>query len=167
MGSTFGLLLCLSPAHWVQSTMLKDKKQLLAGLWTLCCDDLCWSDTPRAPYYLQYSRAFFLISALAILIIIIWLSISLTKGPGDKTYIDLGISIFCFISGTCLLLCLTLFLMHVKLYSGSILEPHFPLAYRLSWWGSTFYMIVGILEAHNLEELCKSHFHGSCLDSIT
>ena len=50
--------------------------------------------------YLQFSRAFFLISAFTILIIIIWLSISLTKGPGDKTYIDLGICIFCFISGT-------------------------------------------------------------------
>lgn len=50
--------------------------------------------------YLKFSRAFFLISAFTILIIIIWLSISLTKGPGDKTYIDLGISIFCFISGT-------------------------------------------------------------------
>lgn len=81
----------------------------------LLCPSLCVQPSLRAGHlcssqaspfpllladYLQYSRAFFLISALAILIIIIWLSISLTKGPGDKTYIDLGISIFCFISGT-------------------------------------------------------------------
>ncbi|CAK7301422.1 Transmembrane protein 202 [Vulpes lagopus] len=99
--------------------------------------------------YLQFSRAFSLISALIILIIIIWLSISLTKGPGHKTYIDLGMSIFSFISGTCLFLCLILFLMQVKLYSKNVLEPHFLLVYRLNWWGSIFYMIAGFLSGLN------------------
>lgn len=65
---------------------------------------LCSSQTSPFPLfladYLQFSRAFFLISALITLTIIMWLSISLIKGPGDKTYIDLGISIFSFISGT-------------------------------------------------------------------
>lgn len=49
---------------------------------------------PQADY-LQYSRAFFLIYALSILINIMWLNISLTKWSGDKTNTDLGISIFC------------------------------------------------------------------------
>ncbi|XP_077602204.1 transmembrane protein 202-like isoform X1 [Crocuta crocuta] len=149
LGFIFVLLMCLSPLHWVQFMVMKDKKKLFAGLWTVCHHDLCWSHVPKAPYYLQYSRAFFLISVFIILIIIIWLSISPTKGPGDKTYIDLGISIFSFISGTCLLLCLILFLMQVKLYSRNVLESHFLLAYRLSWWGSVFYMIAGFLSGLN------------------
>ncbi|KAJ8790312.1 hypothetical protein J1605_021389 [Eschrichtius robustus] len=136
------LLLSLSPLHWVRFTVLKDQQRLLAGLWTVCHHDLCWNHTPKAPYYLQYSRAFFLISAFSILIIITWLNISLTKGPGDKTYIDLGISIFCFISGTCLCFCLILFLMQVKLYSRKVSEPRFLLVYCINWWGSIFYMIV-------------------------
>ncbi|XP_053744836.1 uncharacterized protein LOC128772455 isoform X2 [Panthera pardus] len=78
--------------------VMKDKKKLFAGLWTVCHHDLCWSHVPKAPYYLQYSRAFFLISAFIILIIIIRLSTFLTKGPGDKTHIDLGMSILSFIS---------------------------------------------------------------------
>ncbi|KAF3830673.1 hypothetical protein GH733_004492 [Mirounga leonina] len=148
-GFIFVLMLCLSPLHWVKFMVLKEKKMLFSGLWTVCHHDLCWSHVPRAPYYLQFSRAFFLISALIILIIIIWLSISLIKGPGDKTYIDLGISIFSFISGTCLLLCLILFLMQVKLYSRNVLEPHFLLVYRLNWWSSIFYMIAGFLSGLN------------------
>ncbi|XP_045305122.1 transmembrane protein 202-like isoform X2 [Leopardus geoffroyi] len=99
MGFIFVLLMCLSPLHWVRFMVMKDKKKLFAGLWTVCHHDLCWSHVPKAPYYLQYSRAFFLISAFIILIIIIWLSTFLTKGTGDKTHIDLGMSIFSFISG--------------------------------------------------------------------
>ncbi|XP_019297094.2 transmembrane protein 202-like isoform X1 [Panthera pardus] len=129
--------------------VMKDKKKLFAGLWTVCHHDLCWSHVPKAPYYLQYSRAFFLISAFIILIIIIRLSTFLTKGPGDKTHIDLGMSILSFISSTCLLLCLILFLMQVKLYSRNVLEPHFLLAYSLNWWGSIFYMTVGFLSGLN------------------
>ncbi|KAB0343569.1 hypothetical protein FD754_020495 [Muntiacus muntjak] len=149
------LLLCLSPLHWVQFGVLKHRQKLLAGLWTLCHYDLCWGNTPKAPYYLQFSRAFFLISAFTILVIIIWLSISLTKGPGDKTYIDLGISIFCFISafililGTCLLFCLIFFLMQVKLYSKNALEARFLIVSRISWLGSVFYMMIGFLSVLN------------------
>ncbi|XP_014926891.2 transmembrane protein 202-like isoform X5 [Acinonyx jubatus] len=99
MGFIFVLLMCLSPLHWVRFMVMKDKKKLFAGLWTVCHHDLCWSHVPKAPYYLQCSRAFFLISAFIILIIIIWLSTFLTKGTGDKTHIDLGMSIFSFISG--------------------------------------------------------------------
>ncbi|XP_026923516.2 transmembrane protein 202-like isoform X2 [Acinonyx jubatus] len=149
MGFIFVLLMCLSPLHWVRFMVMKDKKKLFAGLWTVCHHDLCWSHVPKAPYYLQCSRAFFLISAFIILIIIIWLSTFLTKGTGDKTHIDLGMSIFSFISGTCLLLCLILYLMQVKLYSRNVLEPHFLLAYRLNWWGSIFYMTVGFLSGLN------------------
>ncbi|XP_023110852.2 transmembrane protein 202 isoform X2 [Felis catus] len=149
MGFIFVLLMCLFPLHWVRFMVMKDKKKLFAGLWTVCHHDLCWSHVPKAPHYLQYSRAFFLISAFIILIIIIWLSTFLTKGPGDKTHIDLGMSIFSFISGTCLLLCLILYLMQVKLYSRNVLEPHFLLAYHLNWWGSIFYMTVGFLSGLN------------------
>ncbi|XP_072665618.1 transmembrane protein 202-like isoform X1 [Canis lupus baileyi] len=149
LGFIFVLLICLSPLRWVKFIVIKDKKRFFAGLWTVCHHDLCWSHVPRAPYYLQFSRAFSLISALIILIIIIWLSISLTKGPGHKNYIDLGMSIFSFISGTCLFLCLILFLMQVKLYSKNILEPHFLLVYHLNWWGSVFYMIAGFLSGLN------------------
>ncbi|XP_044085776.1 transmembrane protein 202-like [Neovison vison] len=149
LGFIFVLLLSLSSLHWVKFMVLKDKKTLFAGLWTVCHHDLCWSHVPKAPYYLQFSRAFFLISALITLTIIMWLSISLIKGPGDKTYIDLGISIFSFISGTCLLLCLILFLMQVKLYSRNVLKPHFLLVYRLNWWSSIFYMIAGFLSGLN------------------
>ncbi|XP_014636380.1 PREDICTED: uncharacterized protein LOC106800496 [Ceratotherium simum simum] len=53
MGFIFVLLLCLTPFHWVQFTVLKDKKRLLAGLWTLCHNDLCWSHTPEAPWFLS------------------------------------------------------------------------------------------------------------------
>ncbi|XP_025151986.2 transmembrane protein 202 isoform X1 [Bubalus bubalis] len=143
------LLLCLSPLHWVQFVVLKDRQKLLTGLWTLCHHDLCWGNTLKAPYYLQFSRAFFLISAFTILIIIIWFSISLTKGPGDKTYIDLGISIFCFISGTCLLFCLIFFLVQVKLYSKNVLEPHFLIVYHINWLGSILYMMIGFLSVLN------------------
>uniref|UniRef100_A0AC11CXG2 Uncharacterized protein n=1 Tax=Ovis aries TaxID=9940 RepID=A0AC11CXG2_SHEEP len=148
-GFTCVLLLCLSPLHWVQFVVLKDRQKLLAGLWTLCHHDLCWGNTSKAPYYLQFSRAFFLASAFTILIIIIWLSISLTKGTGDKTCIDLGISIFCFISGACLLSCLIFFLVQVKLYSKNVLEPHFLIVYHVNWWGSIFYMVLGFLSVLN------------------
>uniref|UniRef100_A0A9L0T7V8 Transmembrane protein 202 n=1 Tax=Equus caballus TaxID=9796 RepID=A0A9L0T7V8_HORSE len=100
MGFTFVLLLCLTPFHWVQFTVLKDKKKLLAGLWTLCHNDLCWSHRPEAPC-------------------------------------------------TCLLLCLILFLMQVKLYSANVLEPRFLLVYRLNWWGCIIYLLVGLLSGLN------------------
>ncbi|XP_076979985.1 transmembrane protein 202-like isoform X2 [Tamandua tetradactyla] len=148
-GFIFIVQLCLSPLSWVQFLVLTDRMKLSAGLWTLCHHEFCWSHTPKPPYYLQFSRAFFLISALTILIITIWLTISLAKGTGDKTYIDLGISIFCFISGTSLLLCLILFLMQVKLYSKNVLEPRFLLAYRLNWWNAIFYMIAGFISGLN------------------
>ncbi|XP_077602220.1 transmembrane protein 202-like isoform X3 [Crocuta crocuta] len=100
LGFIFVLLMCLSPLHWVQFMVMKDKKKLFAGLWTVCHHDLCWSHVPKAPC-------------------------------------------------TCLLLCLILFLMQVKLYSRNVLESHFLLAYRLSWWGSVFYMIAGFLSGLN------------------
>ncbi|TKC47066.1 hypothetical protein EI555_016049, partial [Monodon monoceros] len=140
------LLLCLSPLHWVRFTVLKDRQGLLAGLWTVCHHDLCWNHTLKAPCELPpILRVLLPHVAFSILIIITWLSISLTKGPGDKTYIDLGISIFCFISGTCLCFCLILFLMQVKLYSRKVSEPRFLLVYGINWWGSIFYVIVGFL----------------------
>ncbi|XP_058144438.1 transmembrane protein 202 [Dasypus novemcinctus] len=148
-GFIFVLMLCLSPLNWVEFLVLTDKRKLSAGLWTLCDQEFCWSHTPKPPYYLQLSRAFFLMSALTVFIIAIWLTISLVKWPGDKSYIDLGISIFCFISGTCLLLCLLLFLMQVKSYSRNVMEPRFLLAYRLNWWGSIFYMIAGFISGLN------------------
>ncbi|XP_055392239.1 transmembrane protein 202-like isoform X2 [Bubalus kerabau] len=43
------LLLCLSPLHWVQFVVLKDRQKLLTGLWTLCHHDLCWGNTLKAP----------------------------------------------------------------------------------------------------------------------
>nr|XP_040131399.1 transmembrane protein 202-like [Ictidomys tridecemlineatus] len=145
----FVLLLCLSTLHWVQFIVLADREKLFAGLWTACHHNLCWSHMPKAPYYLQFSRAFFLISVFITLIIIICLIISSTKRPEQKTYIDLGVSIFCFISGTCLLLCLILFLMQVELYSRNVLEPHFLFVYRFNWWGIVFYIVAGFFSGLN------------------
>ncbi|DAA25833.1 TPA: transmembrane protein 202-like [Bos taurus] len=48
-GFNFVLLLCLSPLHWVQFVVLKDRQKLLAGLWTLCHHDLCWGNALKAP----------------------------------------------------------------------------------------------------------------------
>ena len=49
LGFIFVLLLSLSPLHWVKFMVLKDKKMLSAGLWTVCHHDLCWSHVPKAP----------------------------------------------------------------------------------------------------------------------
>ncbi|XP_054544600.1 transmembrane protein 202-like isoform X2 [Talpa occidentalis] len=144
LGVNFVLLLCLSPLHWVQFVVLKEEK-VLTGLWTVCDNDLCWNHTPKASYYFYLARILFLISALVIFIILLRLITSFTKETGDKIYIDLGISISSFISGICLLLCLVLFLIQVKLYSRNILEFQFLLVYYLNWCGSVFYMTVGFL----------------------
>lgn len=49
LGFIFVLLLSLSSLHWVKFMVLKDKKTLFAGLWTVCHHDLCWSHVPKAP----------------------------------------------------------------------------------------------------------------------
>ena len=49
MGFIFVLLMCLFPLHWVRFMVMKDKKKLFAGLWTVCHHDLCWSHVPKAP----------------------------------------------------------------------------------------------------------------------
>ncbi|XP_007084631.1 uncharacterized protein LOC102959679 isoform X3 [Panthera tigris] len=53
MGFIFVLLMCLSPLHWVRFMVMKDKKKLFAGLWTVCHHDLCWSHVPKAPWFLS------------------------------------------------------------------------------------------------------------------
>ncbi|XP_043409898.1 transmembrane protein 202-like isoform X3 [Prionailurus bengalensis] len=53
MGFIFVLLMCLSPLYWVRFMVMKDKKKLFAGLWTVCHHDLCWSHVPKAPWFLS------------------------------------------------------------------------------------------------------------------
>nr|XP_025874107.1 transmembrane protein 202 isoform X4 [Vulpes vulpes] len=149
-GFGFLMLACTSSLNWVQFLVIKNGLELYAGLWITCNHELCWSHTPKSPYYLQFSRAFFLISVFATFVALVWLiSSCLSRRGSITTNLDLKVSILSFISGTCLFLCLILFLMQVKLYSKNILEPHFLLVYRLNWWGSIFYMIAGFLSGLN------------------
>jgi hypothetical protein len=46
------------------------------------------------------------------------------------------------IPGACLLLCLILFLMQVKLYSKD-LEPQLLFVFHIHWWLSVCYLIAG------------------------
>ncbi|XP_054388837.2 transmembrane protein 202 isoform X2 [Pongo abelii] len=93
-------LIAMSPLNWVQFLVIKNGLELYAGLWTLCNHELCWSHTPKPPYYLQYSRAFFLISVFTILIGLGWLFSSWLPSRGSMTTnLDLKVSMLSFISG--------------------------------------------------------------------
>ncbi|XP_047593127.1 transmembrane protein 202-like isoform X2 [Lutra lutra] len=98
----FGLLMliCSTPLSWVQFLVIKNGLELYAGLWISCSHELCWSDTPKPPYYLQISRAFFLISLFSIVVALAWLiSSCLPRRGGLTTNLDLKVSMLSFIAG--------------------------------------------------------------------
>ncbi|XP_049761646.1 transmembrane protein 202 [Elephas maximus indicus] len=148
----FGLLIliCMSPLNWVQFLVIKNGLELYAGLWTSCNHELCWSHTTKPPYYLQYSRAFFLISVFTILIGLGWLFRACLPRRGSMTTnLDLKVSMLSFTSATCVLLCLILFLAQVHWHSRDVLESNLLWTYHLNWWGDFLYMFAGIISFLN------------------
>uniref|UniRef100_G1RUM7 Transmembrane protein 202 n=2 Tax=Nomascus leucogenys TaxID=61853 RepID=G1RUM7_NOMLE len=144
------MLVAMSPLNWVQFLVIKNGLELYAGLWTLCNHELCWSHTPKPPYYLQYSRAFFLISVFTILIGLGWLFRSWLPSQGSMTTnLDLKVSMLSFISATCLLLCLNLFVAQVHWHARDAMESDFLWTYYLNWCSDIFYMFAGIISLLN------------------
>uniref|UniRef100_G1LH27 Transmembrane protein 202 n=3 Tax=Ailuropoda melanoleuca TaxID=9646 RepID=G1LH27_AILME len=148
----FGLLMliCTTPLNWVQFLVIKNGLELYAGLWISCSHELCWSRTPHPPYYLQFSRAFFLISVFSILVALAWLIGSCLPRRGSiTTNLDLKVSILSFISAISLLLCLVLFLAQVHWHAKNTLEPDLLWAYHINWWSDFLYMFSGIISFLN------------------
>ncbi|XP_006866578.1 PREDICTED: transmembrane protein 202 [Chrysochloris asiatica] len=148
----FGLLvlICMSPLNWVQFLVTKNGLELYAGLWITCNHELCWSHTPKPPYYLQYSRIFFFISVLTIFIGLSWLFRACLPRRGSMTInLDLKVSILCFTSATCLFLCLILFLEQVHWHSGDVMESNLLWSYYLNWWGDILYVFAGVISFLN------------------
>ncbi|XP_046508713.1 transmembrane protein 202-like [Equus quagga] len=149
-GFSLLMLICVSPLNWVQFLVIKNGLELYAGLWITCNHELCWSHTPKPPYYLQYSRALFLISVLIILIDLGWLFSSCLPRRGSMTTnLDLKVSMLSFISATCLLFCLILFLAQVHWYTRDAMESNLLWAYHLNWWSDFLYMFAGIISFLN------------------
>nr|XP_015102999.1 transmembrane protein 202 isoform X1 [Vicugna pacos] len=149
-GFSLLMLICVSPLNWVQFLVIKNGLELYAGLWISCHDELCWSRTPKPPYYLQYSRAFFLISVLTILIGLGWLfSACLPRTGSTTTNLDLKVSVLSFISASCLLLCLILFLAQVHWHTREAMESAFLWTYHLNWGSDFLYTFAGILSFLN------------------
>nr|KAF6487937.1 transmembrane protein 202 [Rousettus aegyptiacus] len=99
-GFSLLLLTCVSVLNWVQFLVIKNGLELYAGLWISCHHELCWTNTPKPPYYLQYSRAFFLVSVLTILIgLSLLFSFCLHRKGNVTTNLDLKVSMLSFISG--------------------------------------------------------------------
>ncbi|XP_031199845.1 transmembrane protein 202 isoform X2 [Mastomys coucha] len=94
------LLICTSPLNWVQFLVTNNGLELKAGLWILCNHALCWSHTPKPPYYLQYSRALFIISSLFMLIALgLLLSSCRPAERMASSGLDLKVSMLSFCSG--------------------------------------------------------------------
>ncbi|KAM7155268.1 transmembrane protein 202 isoform 1-T1 [Molossus nigricans] len=99
-GFSLLMLICVSPLNWVRFLVIKNGLELYAGLWISCNHELCWSHTPKPPYYLQYSRAFYIISVLTILVGLGWLLSSCLPRRGSMTTnLDLKVSMLSFTSG--------------------------------------------------------------------
>ncbi|ERE76430.1 transmembrane protein [Cricetulus griseus] len=144
------LLICTSPLSWVQFLVTNNGLELNAGLWTLCNHELCWSHTPKPPYYLQYSRALFIISILCMLTGLGLLFSSCRPAKGILTSeLDLKLSILSFCSAVCLLLCLNLFLAQVEWYTQSAMESEFLWTYYLNWCSDVLYICAGIISFLN------------------
>ncbi|XP_030730922.2 transmembrane protein 202 [Globicephala melas] len=143
-------LICMSPLNWVQFLVINDGLELYAGLWISCNHELCWSHTPKPPYYLQYSRAFFLISVLTILVALGWLFRACLPRRGRMTpNLDLKVSMLSFISASCLLLCLILFLAQVHWHSRDAMESDLLWTYHINWGSDFLYMFAGIISFLN------------------
>uniref|UniRef100_A0A8C2MJ67 Transmembrane protein 202 n=1 Tax=Cricetulus griseus TaxID=10029 RepID=A0A8C2MJ67_CRIGR len=149
-GFSLLLLICTSPLSWVQFLVTNNGLELNAGLWTLCNHELCWSHTPKPPYYLQYSRALFIISILCMLTGLGLLFSSCRPAKGILTSeLDLKLSILSFCSAVCLLLCLNLFLAQVEWYTQSAMESEFLWTYYLNWCSDVLYICAGIISFLN------------------
>ncbi|XP_045704426.1 transmembrane protein 202 [Phyllostomus hastatus] len=149
-GFSLLMLICVSPLNWVQFLVIKNGLQLYSGLWISCSHELCWSHTLKPPYYLQYSRAFFLISVLTILIGLGWLLSSCLPRRGSRTTnLDLKVSMLSFISAICLLLCLILFLAQVHWHTRDAMESDLLWPYYLNWWSDLLYIFSGIISFLN------------------
>ncbi|XP_036993173.1 transmembrane protein 202 isoform X2 [Artibeus jamaicensis] len=127
-GFSLLMLICVCPLNWVQFLVIKNGLQLYSGLWISCNHELCWSHTPKPPYYLQYSRAFFLISVLTILIGLGWLLSSCLPRRGSMiTNLDLK----------------------VHWHTRDAMESDLLWAYYLNWWSDFLYMSSGIISFLN------------------
>uniref|UniRef100_A0A8C6QTT1 Transmembrane protein 202 n=1 Tax=Nannospalax galili TaxID=1026970 RepID=A0A8C6QTT1_NANGA len=145
-GFSLLLLICTSPLSWVQFLVTNNGLELYAGLWTLCNHELCWSHTPKPPYYLQYSRAAFIVSVLTILtgLGFLFSSCRLTEGSVTPD-LDLKLSMLNFMSAICLLLCLNLFLAQVDWHTMSAMESQFLWTYYLNWFSDILNTCAGII----------------------
>ncbi|XP_031199844.1 transmembrane protein 202 isoform X1 [Mastomys coucha] len=144
------LLICTSPLNWVQFLVTNNGLELKAGLWILCNHALCWSHTPKPPYYLQYSRALFIISSLFMLIALgLLLSSCRPAERMASSGLDLKVSMLSFCSAVSLLLCLSLFLAQVEWYTKSAMEYEFLWTYYLNWFCEVLYICVGIISFLN------------------
>uniref|UniRef100_A0A4W2ESB4 Transmembrane protein 202 n=2 Tax=Bos TaxID=9903 RepID=A0A4W2ESB4_BOBOX len=149
-GFSLLVLICMSPLNWVQFLVINDGLELYAGLWIPCNHELCWSHTPKPPYYLQYSRAFFLISVFTILVVLGWLFSSCLPRRGRVTgNLDLKVSMLSFISASCLLLCLILFLEQVDLYTSETVDSALLWPYQVNWGSDFIYLFAGIVSFLN------------------
>ncbi|XP_053449465.1 transmembrane protein 202 [Nycticebus coucang] len=148
-GFSFLMLICTSPLNWVQFLVINNGLELYAGLWTVCNHELCWSHTPKPPYYLLFSRAFFLVSLITILIGIGWLFSSCLPGRGSITKLDLKVSMLSFISATCLILCLSLFVAQVHWQTRDVMESDLLWTYHVNLWSDFLYMFAAIISFLN------------------
>ncbi|KAM5242970.1 transmembrane protein 202 [Hipposideros larvatus] len=149
-GFSLLMLICVSPLNWVQFLVIKNGLELYAGLWISCSHELCWSHTPKPPYYLQYSRALHILSVFTVLISLGWLFSSCLPRRGSvTTNLDLKVSILSFISAICLLLCLMLFLAQVHWHTRDAMESALLWAYHINWWSDFLYMLSGIISFVN------------------
>ncbi|OBS80760.1 hypothetical protein A6R68_21032 [Neotoma lepida] len=140
------LLICMAPLSWVQFLVTNNGLELNAGLWTLCNHELCWSHAPKPPFYLQYSRALFIISVLCMLTGLGLLFRSFrTAEEIVSSELDLKVSILSFCSAFCLLLCLNLFVAQVEWYTKSTMESEFLWAYYLNWCNDFLCVCAGII----------------------
>ncbi|XP_004611885.3 transmembrane protein 202 [Sorex araneus] len=148
----FGILMMLStsPMNWVELLVIKSGHELYEGLWVTCSHELCWRQTETSSYYLQYSRATFIISALFILNALGCLIAScLPRRGGIVDNLDLKLSILSFLSAICLLLCLVLFLEQVNWHARDIMEVDFLWTYHLNCWCDLLYTLAGIISFLN------------------
>ncbi|XP_028748368.1 transmembrane protein 202 [Peromyscus leucopus] len=149
-GFSILLLIITAPLSWVQFLVTNSGLELYAGLWTLCHHELCWSHTPKPPYYLEYSRALFIISVLCMLTGLGLLFSSCRPAKGIvSAELDLKVSILSFCSAFCLFLCLNLFLAQVEWYTKSAMESVFLWAYYLNWCSDVLHVCAGIVSFLN------------------
>ncbi|XP_052618462.1 transmembrane protein 202 isoform X2 [Peromyscus californicus insignis] len=149
-GLSILLLIITAPLSWVQFLVTNNGLELYAGLWTVCHHELCWSHIPKPPYYLEYSRALFIISVLCMVtgLGLLFSSCRPTEGIVSAE-LDLKVSILSFCSAFCLLLCLNLFLAQVEWYTTSAMESVFLWAYYLNWCGDVLHVCAGIVSFLN------------------